>query len=98
VSFNIYFSIHIKTNFFIVSNINFIFIVGIVDVLFTVSSIKMWGMSTQKGESFFFFLHFLATNDDNHTTFQLLATKVLDEVVTTRLTAFIEYGMHNALP
>ena len=36
--------------------------------------------------------------DDKHTTFQLLATKGDDEVVTARLAASIEYGTHNALP
>jgi hypothetical protein len=36
--------------------------------------------------------------DDKHTTFQLLATKGDDEVVTARLAASSEYGTHNALP
>ena len=36
--------------------------------------------------------------DDKHTTFQLLATKGDDEVVTYRLAASKEYGTHNALP
>ena len=36
--------------------------------------------------------------DDKNTTFQLLATKGDDEVVTARLAASTEYGTHNALP
>ena len=36
--------------------------------------------------------------DDTHTTFQLLAKKGDDEVVTARLAASTEYGNHNALP
>ena len=36
--------------------------------------------------------------DDMHTTFQLLATKGDDEVVTVRLAASLKYGTHNALP
>jgi hypothetical protein len=49
-----------------------------------------------KGREFFF--HFIAMNDDKHTTFQLLATKGDDEVVIARLVASTEYGTHNALP
>jgi hypothetical protein len=44
------------------------------------------------------FCHFIATNHDKHTTFQLLATKGDNEVVTARLAASIEYGTHNSLP
>ena len=36
--------------------------------------------------------------DDKNTTFQLLATKGDDEVMTTILATSIEYGTHNALP
>ena len=36
--------------------------------------------------------------DDKHTTFQLLATKGVDEVVTARLDSSREDGTHNALP
>ena len=45
-----------------------------------------------------FFCHFVVTNDDKHTTFQLLATKANSEVVSARLTASTEYGTQNALP
>ena len=45
-----------------------------------------------------FFCHGIATSDDKHTTFQLLATKGDDEVVSAKLDAFTEYGTHNALP
>ena len=51
VSFNIYFSF--LNNLFIVSNVILCCVVGIVDVLFTVSSIKRWGTSTRKGDFFF---------------------------------------------
>ena len=37
-------------------------------------------------------------NDDKHTTFQILATKGGNKVVTSRLVSSIEYGTHNALP
>ena len=40
----------------------------------------------------FLFCCFIATNDDKHTTFQLLATKGGNEVVTARLAASTEYG------
>ena len=81
---------------FIVSNVIFYCVVGIVDVFFTVRSINRWGMSTRKGESFF--CRFVVTNDDKHTTFQLLTTKGDSEVVTARLVASTEYGTRNALP
>ena len=81
---------------FIVSNVIFCCVVGIVDVFFTVSSIKRWGMSTRKGE--YFFCRFVVTNDDKHATFQLLATKGDSDVVTLRLAASTEYGTNNALP
>ena len=80
----------------IVRNVIFFCVVGIVDVFFTVSSIKRWGMSTRKGESPLCL--FVVTKDDKHTTFQLLATKGDSEVVTTRLDASTEYGTKNALP
>ena len=60
------------------------------------SSIKRWGTSSRKGE--FFCCCFIATNDDKHTTFQLLATKGDNEVLNTRLVASTEYGTHNAFP
>jgi len=53
-------------------------------------------MSTQKAE--YVFCHFISKNDDKHTTWQLLATKCDDEVVTPTLDASIEYGTHNELP
>ena len=81
---------------FIVSNVIFCCVVGIFYVFFTVSSIKKWGMSTQKGETFF--CHFVVTNDDKHTTFQLLTTKGDSEFVTTKLAASTEYGTQNAFP
>ena len=59
-------------------------------------SIKWWGNSTRKGESLF--CHFIAMKDDKNTTFQLLATKGDDEVVTARLVTSTEYGTHNPLP
>ena len=80
---------------FRVYNVIFFSVVGIVDVFFTVISIKRWGMSTRKGE--YFFCRFVVTNDDKHTTFQLLATKGDSEVVTARLAASTEYGTQNAL-
>jgi hypothetical protein len=95
----VYFYIYIFNSyqemFFIVSNVIFIFIVGIVDVLFTVSYIKRWGMSTRMGEYCFWCC--IATNDYKCTTFQLIATKSHDEVVTARLDASTKYGSHNAL-
>ena len=80
---------------FIVSIVIFCFFVGIVDVFFTMSSIKRWAMSTWKGN---FFCLFVVTNDDKHATFQLLTTKGDSEVVTARLTTSTEYGSKNAFP
>ena len=45
-----------------------------------------------------FFCLFVVTNDDKHTTFQLLTTKGDSEFVTTRLAASTEYGTQNAFP
>ena len=73
---------------FIVSNVIFCCGVGIVNFFFTLSSIKRWAI----------FFHFFVTNDDKHTTFQLLATKGNNEVVSSRLAAFTEYGTQNAFP
>ena len=81
---------------FTVYNVIFCCVVGIVDCFFTMSSIKRWGMSTRKGESFFCL--FVVTNDDKHTNFQLLATKGDSEVVTTRLPTSTEYGTQNEFP
>ena len=53
-------------------------------------------MSTKKWESFI--NHFVVTNDDKHTTFQLLVTKGDSEVVTAILVASTKYGTQNALP
>ena len=53
-------------------------------------------MSTKKGESFIF--HIISMKDDKCATFQLLATKGDDKVVTTSLVDSMEYGTHNALP
>ena len=53
------------------------------------------GQEHSKGR--IFFCRFIAMKDDKHTTFQLLATKGDDEVVTARLVASTEYGTHNAL-
>ena len=72
------------------------FVDVVVDVFFTMISIKSWVMSTRKGE--YFFCCFIVTNDDKHTTFQLLTTKGDSEVVTARLAASTEYGTQNALP
>ena len=69
---------------FRVSNVIFYCVVGIVDVFFTVSSIKRWGTSNRKGE-YFFLCGFIAMNHDNHTNFQLLTKKGDNEVVITRL-------------
>ena len=44
------------------------------------------------------FCHFSATNYYKHTTFQFLATKGDNEVVTAGLVASTKYGTHNALP
>ena len=55
------------------------------------------GQEHSKGR-IFFFGRFIAMKDDKHTTFQLLATKGDDEVVTSRLAISTEYGTHNALP
>ena len=40
-------------DFIIVPNVIFCCVIGIVDVFFTMISIKRWGMTTRKGESFF---------------------------------------------
>ena len=84
----IFFNSYIQ-NLYRVSNVIFCWVVGIVDAFFTMRSIKRWGTSSRKGE---FFCHFIATNDDKHTTFQLLATKGDNEVVTAKLASCIEYG------
>ena len=76
----IFFNSYIK-KLFRVSNFKFYWVVVIVDVFFTVSSIKRWGKNNRKGD---FFCHFIATNDDKHTTFQLLAKNCDNEVVTAR--------------
>ena len=91
----IFFSSYHK-NLFIVSNVIFIFIVGIIDVFFTMTSIKRWGMSIRKGDSFF--SHFIAMNSGKNTTLQLLAKKGDNEVVIARLVSSTKYGTHNALP